>query len=251
MLSVTGEKILRWALPRYREHPKAARTPSGLRGSRWGLVTLTFHSEGVIMARHLRLSILAVSLGLTLLGRLAMADSGWFWQNPRPQGNWLYATAAVDANTVFAVGAAGTILRTTDGGASWSFQSIGGASLAAATMGTAVGAGGTLRRTTRGGGSCSPHASGTSLWLSGVSFTDANNGTAVGGAGTILRTTDGGATWTPQASGTSVSLFSVSFTDANTGTAVGLSGTILRTIDGGVTWTPQASGTSVSHSSVH
>ena len=51
----------------------------------------------------------------------------------------------------------GTILRTTDGGATWTKQFIG-----------------------------------TSNDLIGVSFTDANTGTVVGQGGTIMRTTTGG-----------------------------------------------------------
>jgi len=41
----------------------------------------------------------------------SFAQSGWYWQNPLPQGNPL-----VDANTGTAVGNFGTILRTNNGG---------------------------------------------------------------------------------------------------------------------------------------
>ena len=84
--------------------------------------------------------------------RRGVEQSGWFWQNPLPQGNILRATAAVDANTVIAVGDLGTILRTTDGGATWTLQS-----------------------------------SGTTKRFFGLSFVDANNGTVVGEGGAILR----------------------------------------------------------------
>jgi len=63
----------------------------------------------------------------------------------------------VDANTGTAVGDFGTILRTTDGGATWTLQ-----------------------------------ISGTTNNLWGVSLVDANIGTVVGYYGTILRTTTGG-----------------------------------------------------------
>ena len=74
----------------------------------------------------------------------------------------------------------------------------------------AVGALGTILRTTDGGDTWTPQSSGTTNFLNGVSFVDANTGTAVGGEGTILRTTDGGDTWTPQSSGTTNALFGVS-----------------------------------------
>ena len=109
---------------------------------------------------------------------VSLAQSGWFWQNPLPQGNSLNAVAVLDSDTVTVVGAAGTILRTTDGGATWTLQT-----------------------------------SGTTNALNAVSFVDAKTGTAVGVRGTIVRTTDGGATWTPQTSGTTETLNGVSFVD--------------------------------------
>ncbi len=73
--------------------------------------------------------VLALFLGIAGVGTSAsFAQSGWFWQNPLPQGNTLRAIAAVDANTGTAVGLYGTILRTTDGGATWTRQSSGTAS---------------------------------------------------------------------------------------------------------------------------
>ena len=104
----------------------------------------------------LRASILFFGMA-TLGARASVAQSGWFWQNRLPQGNFLTAAAALDSSTVVAVGAYGTILRTDDGGATWTTQS-----------------------------------SGTTNDLYAVSFVDANTGTAVGARGTILRTNTGG-----------------------------------------------------------
>ena len=55
-----------------------------------------------------------------------------------------------------------------------------------------MGGNGTILRTTNGGASWIAQASGTNIRLYGVFFTDANTGTAVGWLGTILRTTTGG-----------------------------------------------------------
>src|SRR6516162_5102963 len=114
------------------------------------------------------------------------ADSGWSWLNPQPTGAQLVAAAALDGNNVVVVGNFGAILRTRDGGATWTQQ-----------------------------------PSGTAATLNAVSFTDANTGTVVGLGGTILRTTDGGATWTSQWPAAFYSFTAVSFTDAFTGTVVG------------------------------
>lgn len=141
--------------------------------------------------------------------KTATAQSGWYWQNPLPQGNPLYAISFNDAMTGTAVGKDGTILRTTDGGSTWSQQN-----------------------------------SGTTRILEAVSFSDVNTGTVVGSSGTILRTTDGGSTWNQQNSGvTSNFILGVSFANANTGIAVGSFGLIRITNNGGANWTQQNSGT--------
>ena len=90
---------------------------------------------------------------------------------------------------------------------------------------------GTILRTKDGGGTWTRLSSGTFAPLSGVSFVDAKVGTAVGGRA-VLRTNDGGAIWRAQTSGTN-NLVAVSFVDAKTGTAVGYFGSILRTTTGG------------------
>ena len=142
--------------------------------------------------------------------KIAAGSSGrqWVWQNPLPQGNTLQDFSFIDTNNGFAVGARGTILKTTDGGNNW--EIIAGA---------------------------------TEDDLYSVAFTDSNIGTVVGNFGAILRTTDAGSHWTIQRDGISDVLFGVSFTDANTGTAVGSDGLILRTTNGGTNWIQQASGT--------
>jgi photosystem II stability/assembly factor-like uncharacterized protein len=66
----------------------------------------------------------------------------------------------LDSGTGFVVGDTGTILKSTDAGATWT-----------------------------------PLTSGTSTTLHGIYFLDPNEGVAVGDNGTILRTTDGGAAW--------------------------------------------------------
>ena len=52
-------------------------------------------------------------------------SSQWHWQNPLPQGNNLRGASFVDANTGTVVGEYGTIVRTTDGGNSWTIQASG------------------------------------------------------------------------------------------------------------------------------
>src|ERR1051325_10423631 len=154
----------------------------------------------------------------------------WLWQNPLPQGNTLQDFCLVDANNGFAVGARGTILKTTDGGHNWSLitgateDDLYGVSFTDPNTGTVVGNFGAILRTTDAGNHWSVQRDGMSDVLFGVSFPDANTGTAVGSDGLILRTTNGGTNWVPQTSGTPNNLNDVSFTDTSNGTAVGDNG---------------------------
>ena len=157
----------------------------------------------------------------------------------------------IDIGSRTAVGDLGTILRTTDGGATWkaesrtaSFDNLAAVFFSDSKKGTVVGANGTILRTTDGGVTWTPQPSGTSNWLWGVAFADTNNGTVVGEQGLILRTRDGGVTWSAQKSATTVSLRGVSFAGPNSETVVGANGTILQTTDGGDTWSSRSSGTS-------
>ncbi len=111
--------------------------------------------------------------------------SQWFWQNPLPRGNPLYHVHVFNSNTAIAVGAIGTVIKTTDGGTSWNSQT-----------------------------------SGTTVLLESVHFTDNNTGWVVEWDGTILNTTDGGTNWDSKTSGTTELLRSVNFTDNNTGSEI-------------------------------
>src|SRR5262249_60577583 len=91
---------------------------------------------------------------------------------------------------------------------------------------------GTLLRTSDGGVSWTVQRTGTANPLYAVSFADPGTASAVGYTGEIFRSEDGGLSWVPQTTGILCSLNKVSLVDANTGTAVGPSGIILRTIDG-------------------
>lgn len=111
-----------------------------------------------------------------------------------------------------------------------------------ANTGYAVGQGGTILKTGNGGRTWDQINSGTKHDLNSVYFIDANNGYAVGQGGIILKTSSGGSIWSLQYSGTMNSLFSVYFISANTGYIAGEKGAILKTTDGGNTWLTQTSG---------
>ena len=118
----------------------------------------------------------------------------------------LNGAVLLDSGTGFVVGDTGTILKSTDAGATWT-----------------------------------PLTSGTSATLHGVYFLDLNEGVAVGDSGTILRTTDGGAAWQSVTSGVVDTLRSVSFNGTN-GICGGDSQDILYSTDSGASWQISQSG---------
>jgi photosystem II stability/assembly factor-like uncharacterized protein len=153
-------------------------------------------------------------------GVWATADRGATWKRHVLPGDTkdYEAIAFTDAQTGWAVGAAGMIANTTDGGVTWTAQT-----------------------------------SGVDVRLHGVCFVDASVGYAVGEYGTIIVTEDGGATWTAQVSGwvpdptvedDNLVLNDVDFVSATEGWIVSADGWapgqangLLHTTDGGVTWT--------------
>src|SRR5262245_51477096 len=73
---------------------------------------------GILAALVLALSPAPASLA-------APTGTTWTWENPRPQGNTLNAVSCATAGACVAVGDAGTIVATTDGGGTWTVQSSG------------------------------------------------------------------------------------------------------------------------------
>jgi photosystem II stability/assembly factor-like uncharacterized protein len=185
-----------------------------------------------------------------------LAQEAWQWRNPLPQGNDIMAVRFFNNNSVVAVAAFGTALRSPDGGNTWKVIYPGTPATLRSlwfvyeNLGFAVGHSGAIVRTTDGGNTWAQSPLVVSSTLLSVCFSDAMVGTAVGEAGTVLRTTDGGVNWSVQNSGTVASLKGVGFSSRMNGIAVGASGLILRTTDGGVTWVQQTSGTTASLNSV-
>lgn len=193
-------------------------------------------------------------------GRIAHWNGiGWSVQTVAgwPTTRALQAIAFVDASNGWAVGDGLGVVKTTNGGATWSMTTTPTASQAAAyraiaaisaTSVLAVGDAGWSRKLNAAG---APGAARTiaGVNLSGVAFTDELRGWAVGDNATCLSTVDGGTTWTavqmplpaappgvPPFMAADLDMRSIAFADPDNGIAVGTYQVVWRTSDGGATW---------------
>jgi photosystem II stability/assembly factor-like uncharacterized protein len=171
---------------------------------------------------------------------LATKDGGDHWNKVATRTD-LRRIAFANRDTGW-IGGSKCILKTVDGGATWSPQTLPATyqwtvkdfEFKTANEGFLCTDGESFR-TTDGGSS----------WLlvpglrvNSMQFVNERIGYAVGQQDNIFRTTDGGSSWTEQVTQNegSVSLNSLCFTDSAHGWAVGQCGTIYRTTDKGETW---------------
>lgn len=185
-------------------------------------------------------------------------DGGATW-TPRDSGTSLYLSAVtLSANgEAMVVGGdqsarnSGILLRSIDGGVSWSTQSFGqnleDVHFIDDERGIVTGHDGEILLTDDGGATWNESPSMApmpSIELLGVAFFDADKGIAVGQDGAILATTDRGNGWHVQRTGDTptLNLRSVAAPGDNFAMAVGgslasLEGSALVSTDGGVSWT--------------
>ena len=180
-------------------------------------------------------------------------NTGWRWGNPLPQGNDL-KTLDVVGSRGYAGGAAGTLLRSDDAGASWSTVRTGLLDevrlvRAIGTDSIVFGSRCALRRSDDGGQTitrvvwtsdeenCSPE-------IRSFHFPSATVGYLLLSDGKVLSTADGGVTWTARTAlpGTPVKgggdlPGDIWFTADGTGVATA-GVTIYRTTDGAASWSP-------------
>jgi photosystem II stability/assembly factor-like uncharacterized protein len=109
--------------------------------------------------------------------------------------------------------------------------------------GTAVGDTGTILRTIDGGTTWTAVAAPVQSNFNSITFINADTGYIAGGIKgamqTILRTTDGGATWTILLNQSGPWFADISFLNKDTGYIVGDAATLMRSIDGGQSWAAQ------------
>ena len=136
-----------------------------------------------------------------------VGSSGWQWGNPLPQGNTVRAMS-FSGGTGYAAGDFGTLLKTRDGGTSWSGLQVGtlqGLSVVQALDADTVFAGGgcVARRSVDGGATFTavrftPVETGCKVGLRDLSFVSRDLGFLLLADGSIFTTTDGGTQFAPR-----------------------------------------------------
>jgi photosystem II stability/assembly factor-like uncharacterized protein len=195
------------------------------------------------MARRLTLAALAATFACAVFATFGaasvnVAQSGWSWGSPTPQGNTLTSIDFVQGRG-YAAGDAGTVLRTDDGGVNWTGLATGTSAdltrlqvLDPETLMVLGGDGCVLRRSDDAGATfrkvfiiVEQNCAGQ---IDAFNFVDRQTGYLLIRGGNVYRTTDGGQTFSRQTAipGTDSSnnpsgnrAVDIAFTSADTGVA--------------------------------
>jgi len=163
--------------------------------------------------------------------------------------NALYGSCYTNDSTAFAVGDAGTIVKSTNAGNIWKTITSGttnnlrSVTFVTDSLGFAAGASGVVLKTTDAGSTWNSITTTTTQTLYGISFLDKQIGVACGGtaysSSVIVRTTDGGATWstiTVPTAGVAAGLNAIALSKDSVFYTCGYSGVVLKSTDLGMTW---------------
>jgi photosystem II stability/assembly factor-like uncharacterized protein len=190
----------------------------------------------------------------------AQTGSIWQWQHPSPQGNTLRYVKYWDANNWYAIGYSGTFMKTTNAGATWTFNHLAGVNFGPSgqktfmydahffnqTTGIVVGSGSAtapeyhfgIVRTTNGGTTfdtvaSTPFTTGTFYQ---VFFLNSTVGYAVGtGTPKLYKTTNAGASWDGVTAAPTVTLYDV-YAWSESNLIVSAATNVYKSTDGGTTW---------------
>lgn len=184
------------------------------------------------------------STGLLAISLCSWAQQVWSPLSV-PVTEGLFGVSFLNSDTGFVCGGSldrSLILKTEDGGSSWSTFSrnesdfLYDMAMPAPGILVAGGYNGVMLRSTDWGQSWNVRPSSTSGWLYDFYFLDSDTGYCAGTGGTLIKTTDAGNTWVVKNTGTSDWLMGVHFTSASTGFVAGENGKIRKTTNYGDAW---------------
>ncbi|MBX7042682.1 MAG: T9SS type A sorting domain-containing protein [Ignavibacteria bacterium] len=153
-----------------------------------------------------------------------------------------------DGIYVIAVGDAGLMFRSTNGGNTWASYTIPSVNLKGVTSYNndvwIAGANGKIYKTLKSASPVNEVELGITSQLNSVTFVNENVGYVCGNGGVVYKTVNGGANWTSASTGipASTDLNSISFLDADNGVAGGKEGKVYITSNGGAQWNAENTG---------
>lgn len=188
-----------------------------------------------------------ITILLFITASISYSQSGWFWQNPLPQGNDLNCIKFLDVNTGWAVGKKGTIIKTTDSGDNWviqdskTFETLYSVLFVSENIGIVVGERGAILRTSNGGLNWENVFTLANTKFNGIFFQNQQTGWVCGydnnndGYGMIYKTTNAGVTWILNFRPSGSGFYEIYFLNAATGFAdTGVY--FYKTTNGGNNW---------------
>jgi len=170
----------------------------------------------------------------------------WFLKDPKSNAN-IYGINFPTSDRGYAVGQAGVIMRTDNGGKDWNTfynpgkENLTGVVFTNTQKGYISSASGDIFKTVNGGAMLTKSYSDNKSQFYSIFSVDSSTFYACGTNGVIIRTTDDGQKWTTQITNITDKLNSITFFNDKLGWAVGNDGVIIATTDGGSTWNPQSS----------
>jgi photosystem II stability/assembly factor-like uncharacterized protein len=180
-------------------------------------------------------------LALLIFVLTAPLSQGQSWRRIGGWGNKMTGISWVNEEVGFISGDR-IILKTIDGGLSWSEQEAPTKNRMLAVdffnhnKGLMVGENGEIYLTANGGSNWQLLKIGTSSSLKKVKYLNENRVYIVGENGEAYRSTNGGQTWTKQQVGTIADLNSLYFSNADTGYVATSNGQVIKTFNGGNSW---------------
>ena len=192
----------------------------------------------------------SASTGFALVGGTIVktTNSAGSWTTVHTGGQALNSLFFVDNNNGYAVGANNTLLKTTDGGTTWTSKSLTGAGgpynflkihCASVTRCVITEASTGLVRTDNGGDTGAFISFGSTP-INAAAFASTNQAVAGASNGAIFTSSDGGVTWTQVGGALGRTLTGLRATSANFAYAWGELGALASSSNGGVTWSPLA-----------
>jgi photosystem II stability/assembly factor-like uncharacterized protein len=172
-------------------------------------------------------------------------DGAVSWTPVATVNTQLHDIEAVDATTLYAAGVGQTVLRSVDGGSTWSRKPLAGvtqadlASIRCANQTTCLAATiqrGRVLRTTDGGETATSVVPSTDPTYA-VEFASGTRAVAVGGLGSAETSNDAGASWTAVGGRIAASFSILEAASSEVAYAGGSQGVLARTADGGHSWT--------------